>query len=325
MPIKSSTRDRRALPWATLILVSLLAAGCGVSSTTGATAPTSTPSISASPTATETPAPNPTATPEPPCDTTAQFANATRAGDLLLSDMGVNFLYGAPGVKLPDATPLKPVQIQYGPSTSGLLLSGDPLTNPKLQEDTSGSGGGYEIDICNASATQTHTIQAVTARLTGFTSYSGPLQEWPGGCAQQAFDAKTRGPSDPGCGGGPYSPCEYMHANFLTTAGVGAKVIAKQTGDGRDVPYGSCGQFGPLPVALAPGVAMSVNIGVTAPTAQGTYSFAFGFVVDGAAPAYISVTPTLLAPIAHLWGYCTTAVEAQIPTTKDDTYYICPQ
>ncbi len=212
-------------------------------------------------------------------------------------------------------------------SKSGLLVPADPLANPNMQEGL-GDFGGYEIDVCNASATRAHTIQGVTARIDGVAPYSGSLQEWKGSCDGVPYDASHTNLMA-GCGGGPYSACEYLHTTFPTTAGVGASVIATQTRSGRDDDGdGRCPQFGPLPISLAAGAAMSINIGLTVPIAPGTYTVAFGVTADAAAPAFVSATPALFATAAHEWtgvACAAPAMQSQIPAASSPTYYICPQ
>lgn len=318
-----------------LLLASLALAGCGATSTvrvSGATTPsvTVTPSITPTETATSVPTPTETATAVtsgPSCASSPTFASAMRAGDLLLTtNNGHQGLgpYAYPGRKLPDGTPLKPLQVQDGSSTAGLAVPTDPPTNPTMPETAGLQPGGYEVDVCNASASQAHIIQGVTARIDTFAPYSGALNEW-GACAG-IFDASTMQASGGGCGGGPVGACEYFHATFTATAG--ASIAMSQVGSGRDNGSdGGCPQFGPLPVSLASGSAMSINMTVTAPTAPGMYTFAFAIVADGASSPFVAELPTLFAPVAHAWtgpACAESSMRAQIPATTVATYYVCP-
>jgi hypothetical protein len=319
MRTESTSRTLRILPWILFLLASMLLAGCSASSTmrvaNGAT-PT-TAATTAMPTVGVTPPPG------GPC---GSASTSTRAGDLLITNPypgGSTY----PSTKVPDGTPIKPLQVRYGSSSSGVALPGDPLTNPNLHEIVGGFGGGYRIDVCNASATQAHTIQSVTARIDSFAAYSGALNEW-GACAG-AYDASTKHSSGGGCGGGFYTACEYLHATFPAAAGSGTSVSAAQVGVGRNVAGdgASCPQFGALPVSLPPGGDLSILIGMSAPTASGTYAVAFGVTADAAAPAFVSAPRMLFAPAAHEWtgsACATPTMQSQIPAASSPTYYICP-
>jgi hypothetical protein len=249
-----------------------------------------------------------------------------REGDLIISIPSAG---GStyPGTKLPDDTPLKPLQVQYNSSPSGVALPGTPLINPNLQVVVGGFGGGFEINICNASANQPHIIKSLTARIDTVSPYFGTLNEW-GYCAG-AYDASSRASSGGGCGGAFYTACEYMQADFSPGATTGAAVVATQVGTGRDVSGdgADCPQFGALPVSLPPGAQLSVISGMVLPKAPGTYTVAFGVSADAASPTFVSAPPILVATVAHNWGgdACqTSAMQAQIPASTDTAYYICP-
>jgi hypothetical protein len=318
----------RRLPRILVILTSLALAGCGAATTR--VAGTTSPPVGGTPIGEITPtlSPSPIATQSTPCGSTPTYASAKRAGDLLITDpLPGGSTY--PSTKLPDGTSLKPLQVQWASSTSGVALSRDLLTNPNLHEIVGGFGGGYNLSVCNASTTQTHTIQYVTARIDSFAAYSGALSEW-GFCAGGPFDAATKQSKGAGCGGAFYTACEYLHATFAPSASAGAIVMASQVGDGRDVTgdAADCPQFGALPVALPAGAELTVLIGMTAPAASGVYAVAFGVAADSAAPVFISAPPMLFAPAAHEWsgGACATpTMQAQIPSASVPTFYLCPQ
>ncbi len=83
----------------------------------------------------------------------------------------------------------------------------------------------------------------------------------------------------------------------------------------------------PLPLSLAPGKWYQVVIGVTPPTAAGTYTFSLGLAVGSAAPVYFATgAPALFAPVTQEWNgkNCeAAAMKAQIATSSQ-SYYICP-
>jgi hypothetical protein len=251
-----------------------------------------------------------------------------RAGDVLIGPLHLAGL-ALPAAKLPDVTPLKPLAIQLrgptgatiGGAPGAATLSTDPPTNPTMDEHT----GGYEIDLCNASPTQAHTLMSVSARIDGFVAYTGQLSQW-----NPCSGAYSRAGSVGGCGGA-YFAAEYLRAVFDATAGPGSVIQAGQVASGRDdgagQPYAG---VSPLPLRLAPHQSYPIDVGMTVPTAPGGYSFAFGLALDGAAPVSVSAPqPVLFAPVAHTWtaqACQQPAMQAQIPATTDPpAYYICPQ
>jgi len=230
-------------------------------------------------------------------------------------------------MKLPDGRPLKPMQVQFESSIAGVAVSADPATNPYMQEYADGfpAGGGYKLQLCNASATQAHTIRSVVARIAGFTAYSGALNQWDELCAGGPYDSSTMHLGGE-CYSGPGLACEYLHFAFPTSAGVGAQVAAAQVAVGSD----GCrlSQAGPLPTSLPPGAELSIILGLTTPAVAGTYAYTLGIAADSATPKFISLPPLLFAPVAHEWtgrACQTPAMQAQIPAASSPTYYICPK
>jgi len=245
---------------------------------------------------------------------------AVRVGDVLIGPVHFAGL-ATPAAKLPDGVPQKPLQIQFGGVTTGMALAADPPTNPTMDEHV----GGYEIDVCDASASQAHTLTGVSARIDAFTAYPGQLNQW-----NSCSGAYSRSGSSYGCGGA-YFAAEYLHVAFESSAGPGSAESARQVGSGRDdgagQPYADAG---PLPLALPPHKAFPINVGMTVPTDPGAYSFSFGVALDGHAPIFVPAPkPVLFAPVAHEWTgqACARAdMQAQIPAATDPpTYYICPQ
>lgn len=296
-------------------MLCLLLAACGTSGTPSAGATTSTV------TATTLPSPTATATPQiatpPTSGPCAAFASHppgagqfVQIGDLIVTPPGFGIDY--PAKMLPDGTPLKPLQLASQEPAQDFTTS--PPTNPSMHD----GGGGYAISLCNASQSQSHTINSVAVSIASLTPYTGQLSSW------QYCDgnySRAHGAFYGGCGGG-FAFDEALHATFAANATTGASTTATQVATGPGVQ--------PLPVTLTPGKTLDIVIGLTVPTAPGQYAFAFSLSQDGAAPALVgSAQPALFAPIAHKWTgqACTTPdMLAQIPTATDPvTYWICPQ
>ncbi|MDE3229340.1 MAG: hypothetical protein KGO05_05630, partial [Chloroflexota bacterium] len=117
---------------------------------------------------------------------------------------------------------------------------------------------------------------------------------------------------------------------FAAGATVGTTVTATQTGSNISDISGEV-NFGPLPVMLKPGQAMSIEVGMTQPSAPGYYTYSFALTVDGSSTgAVASSLMSLLAPIARAWSgsACKTsamqALFAKEPTPTATTRYICP-
>jgi len=303
-----------------LLLVALLAAACGQStSRPGALAQhTSTPTL----VPTSVPTQLPTATPAQAASGCAVGggANLLRAGDLVISPIQLtNVSY--PSQHIPDGTPLKPYA--FTTNNLGALFPDIPPTNPSLAE-SAGSAGGYAFVICNDSPTQSHTIRAISVKIAALTPYTGQLNTYQ---ACDGFYARPGPATFGGCGGG-FITDEYLHATFAPSAGAGAAVTAIQTKTGSSFGHGS---EPPLPDTLSPGHTVGFVVGLTAPTTPGTYTFSFGVTIDSGAPVYFGNAPaTLLAPVVHKWTgpACEKpAMLAQIPTavTNPPTRYICPE
>jgi hypothetical protein len=305
-------RAQRWFGLAALALAIVALAGCGGSSTVA----TGTPGASL------TPLPTYDATQAATTCGASWTVPGTvlKAGDLLIGPIHLAGL-AAPASKLPDDTPQKPLEIQFGSSTTGTAIPANPPVNPTMDEHV----GGYEIDVCNISSSQSHTLSAVSVRIDNFSAYNGTLNEW-----NSCNGAYSRAGSVSGCGGA-YFAAEYLHASFDSAAGAGTIEVAQQVSSGRDDGAGS--QFadaGPLPLKLDTGKSVPLNVGMTVPTAPGTYSFSLGLAVDGGAPVFVpAAQPVLFAPAAHQWGAAaceTSDMQAQIPPATDPpNYYICPE
>src|SRR5262249_29082699 len=246
----------------------------------------------------------------------SQWLPLVRIGDLVVSQAGFGLTYASEQV--PDGTPLQPLRV---PSSNSLNPSA-PLVNPGMKE----LPGGFVLSACNVSASRAHTVQSFAVRIAGFSPYGGHLNAW-NFCADGSYDAHTGKASVGGCGGG-LAVNEALHATFAADASVGTTVKATQTGTFFTGPH-TGGTFPPLPLALAPGKSVSVNIGLTVPTAPGAHTFAFGGAIDGAAPVFFSTSaPSLVAPVTREWdgASCTTpSMKQQIPPAATSTRYICPK
>ncbi len=318
---------RRLASVVALILVNAVVMGCGVqpstpSRTSAAEAPTATATGTSSPVLQPTVAPALLAR----CDA-QQTAPATvnQAGDVLIFKPTAPLNY--PAVRLPDQTPLKPLQVLAQNSNNAFKSAQYAGTTPVNPGGLTGSTRRFSFvaTICNGSASQSYVVKSVSVRIASHTPYAGQLVTWPG-CdgafsRQHPNDAHTGG-----CGGGVATE-EQVLATFASGAQAGTTVVATQTGFNDTMPNES---ITPLPFALAAGKELGFSVVVAVPDMAGTYAFSIGFQIDGASAAFGPPTDTFLAgPVAHTFtgAACNTpAMLAQIPpATTPETYYICPQ
>lgn len=301
--------------WFAGILVALLFASCGSSAVA---------TVSATSTATATPSPSPTAVPTVSPSVIAncfgagtKAADVTLIGDILILRGGLGGL-DYPSVSLPDGTALtKPYKLNsYDTDFYGKNFPNSPTTNPLVENE---HGGSYSVSVCNISGTQTHTIQAVTAKLASFTAYTGQLSSWNFCDGTLTSHHSLYGG---GCGGAK-AGCECFHATLPANTPVGTVLTVKQTGNDLNTPGDNAGT---LPLALHPGSEMSFDVGVDQPSPAGTYAFQLGINVDGMAIFGQATPSALFAPVAHTWNgqNCQKpAMLAQIAATTPETYYIC--
>ena len=294
------------------LLVAILVVGCGASTTAqpGAATPKNTP------TATATVPPTPVAThgvvtSGHPCgDDPGGQVSYVRIGDLKVSE--AHFMLAYPARQLPatldTSRPYKLPANAYDPPS--------PPVNPHVK-----GGSGYGFVVCNTSAKTSHVIAGVTVGISVFTPHTGKLNVW------QFCDpvyARPDGLGGGGCGGA-YQYDEALQASFAANATTGAQVTATHvTGD-----YPDASDLPPLPIALGPGQMIVLSLGITPPTAPGTYTFAFGLNYDTVTAAPISsMEPTLFDSAAIKWSgeTCTKpALLSQIPTTvtTPPINYVC--
>lgn len=300
-----------------LLLLALLA-GCGQTSSDslGGNAP-ATPTATAAATATLVPTVAPTQaalTSGHPCSTdTSGQVGYVQIGDLKVSQ--AHFILAYPSRQLPaNLDPAKPYQLPANAYDS---------PNPPVNPHTDG-GNGYGLTICNTSKGVSHLIIGVTVTIAAFTPHTGALNVW------QFCDsvyARPDGVQGGGCGGA-YVTDEKLQAQFDGSAGVGAKAHVVQLGTGNASGDGGL-DTPPLPIRLGPGQMLVIVLGVTPPTAPGTYSFTFGLAYDIVPSAPVStMQPTLFASATVKWNgqNCTkSALLTQIPSavTNPPTDYVC--
>lgn len=239
----------------------------------------------------------------------------SQVGGVIVSPVGLGL--DNPSLQAPDGTPSKPIQLPAINVTS--VFPNSPEVNPQMHEGVS----GVAFVVCDGSATASHILQSVRVSIASFTPYTGQLNAW------QPCDGvytKRFGYSPAGCPGDAFYD-ELLHATFNPGDSAGVSVTAAQTGTTST--HGNPA-VSPLPVTLTPGASVSVDVGITVPTAPGTYTFAFSLVVDDAAPVAFSTTdPLLFAPVARWWsgkGCTQPAMLAQIPASAgQDDQFICPE
>lgn len=274
--------------------------------------PTATTIPTATPGATPTdPGTAPTVPPQTTACSTALFSSQPNGygqqGDIIVG--ALDFQAPAyPGYQLPANLPFAPYKVDasFG-GKGGAAPDGLPLSNPST---------GFGLFLCNASATQTHTITSVMLKVAAFTSYSGTLNEVRA-CSQ--VYSRQGGTSGGGCGGAAAYDMQLTGA-FPASAPVGTEITMQN----------SVSSNASLPATLQPNQTFYIVLGPTLPQLSGTYSYQAGLGIDGAPAAYISggTTPALYAPVTHTWdgsNCLSAAMQAQIPpATNPPTAYICP-
>lgn len=305
--------------------VVVMLAGCSVSSPTS-TAQT-TPSAHAA-----------TAIPASACGDASATASV---GGITVAPQAPLDALAYPTAKLPDGIASRPLIVAVGDlpplGTAQPKYTPDPThpTNPLVMQDT---GGGYVLSLQNSSPSA-HTVRGVEVCLDSLTPTSGQLNEW------QPCDAPYRRSGSPGPGGcGGHTQQEvFLHAPFTATPTVGTRVTATET-RADDSFYTT--RYQPFPITLQPGAHLTLEIGIgpttTCPVSPatgfpassclfktpGTYTFAFGLLVDaGASVVAAHSLPTVLAPATEWTGdACTTPTMQTLipPATTPATNYVCP-
>lgn len=248
-------------------------------------------------------------------------APLSHAGGLVVTQYSGLGNLAYPEAQIPSSQTAHPIPVPTISDPPYFTDSTTAVVNPSLSEGS----GGYVLRVCNASS-QAHTVSAVQVSIAQISPVTGVTQAW-AMCSGDYIPGNSD-VSDAGCGGGDIQN-EYMHAGFAPDAQVGTSVTATQTGSNTDLP-GS--PDGPLPVTLQPGQILTVEVGVTQPSAAGYYTYAFGLTVDGAATGVVAYSlRTLLDPHVIQWSgkNCLASVYqsqiAQMPTpTTGRLFLVCP-
>lgn len=229
-------------------------------------------------------------------------------GDIIIGALDFQSPY-YPGFQLPSNLPLAPYKVD-GSAIGGKggpgSWNGLPMSNP---------ANGFAVMLCNASATQTHTLTSVTMKVASFTSYSGALNE----VRTCAMVYSRQGMAGGGCGGASAYDMQ-LTGTFPANAPAGTEITMQSGATDGEV----------LPVTLKPNQTLLIVLAPTLPQLSGTYSYQAGVSIDGGGVVYPAggTPPALWAPVTHSWNgdNCNSAaMQSQIPpATNPPTYYICP-
>lgn len=210
-----------------------------------------------------------------------------------------------PDELMPNGTPNAPYQI---PASAVTSYRPNPPVNPSLET-------GYVLQVCNQTSVR-HTVTSLSVTIASFIPSSGPVTVWHI-CQDGPYDTATKYTTG-GCGGA-VGQVDMLAATLPSdSTGASAPAIVNPRFGGA-----------PLPIALGPNKSIELLIAVNGLTSQGTYALRFGASVDGAAP--VTMIPSdgafLIAPAPRVWtgtACQSPAMQAQIPASTQDTYYVCP-
>ncbi len=217
-----------------------------------------------------------------------------------------------PEALMPNTLPSAPYQVPLTASEAQQVgaFHPNPPVNPSLAT-------GYYLQVCNQTSAA-HTITSLGVSITSFTPSSGPVTVWRL-CQDGPYDAATRH-TTPVCGGG-FGQVDWLAA---TLPGDSAGASALATTNTQAHANGAN-----PPVVIPPNESIGFLIAVDGLTSQGTYTLGFGISVDGAAQT--TLTPSdgafFIAPSAIVWTgtACESSVmQAHIPASSQDSYYVCP-
>jgi len=200
---------------------------------------------------------------------------------------------------MPNNEPRAPYRIAANAVTS---YQPSPPVNPTLAT-------GYILRVCNQTGTS-ETLTALSVTIASFTPTSGAVTVWHT-CQDGPYDAATKQAGE-GCGGG------TGDVDFVS-----ATLPSDRTGARAPVTGVS------LPLTLGPNKSIGFDIVVNGLTSQGTYALTLDISVANASPAHLAPSDGafLIAPSASVWtgtACQTPAMQAQIPASSQDTYYVCP-
>lgn len=220
-------------------------------------------------------------------------------------------MHNYPEEQMPNNEPDAPYQVPltYSEATQGGAWNPQPQVNPGLL---------FEIQVCNQTSTA-HTLTSLGATIDTFVPSSGQITVWHI-CGEGPYDPKTRFTTT-GCGGGLGGPGVEMLDVAFTHDIAGATASATPNPD-----FGGPG----LPYAIPPHQSLLLYVQAQGLNNQGTYTVSLRFGVDGATPHML--TPSdgafIIAPSAIVWTGTTcmnsAAMLAKIPTSGQDTYWVCP-
>ena len=297
------------------LTLGMIVSGCGVTSSTithRATTSTATPAP------TDTPFPAATTDPTtlespgcPPVGLGPVPPGYTTAAGLKVSVPQRWTSLDYPSELMPNNLPNAPYQVSLtAVEAQEGIFHPNPPVNPALAT-------GYAIEVCNQTS-KAHTVSSLGVIIASFTPSSGLVTVWHI-CGDGAYDAATK-QTTAGCGGG-IGGMDLLAATLPSdSAGASARAAANPKFQGG----------GPnLPITLGPNVSITLLTAVNGLTSQGTYTLSFALSIDGAAPA--KLTPSdgsfLIVPNPTVWtgtACQTPAMQAHIPSTTKDTYYVCP-
>lgn len=226
-------------------------------------------------------------------------------GDIALLMMQHTFFY-TQDMQLPDGLPLAPYKLPT--MSNGQVQLAQLNVNPDLLVFTA----------CNRSASQSHTLQGISVRITALTPYAAQLNQWnhcdrPYSRSGGVMDCGDSGWQGPG-------------VTYQVKFGPGTGVGTTQTAEPLPAPQGAS----VFPLPLPPGKSVTFGIQLASYPQPATYRFALGVTLDGKASFYAPETVGyLFAPVAHIWtgDACNTAdMQAKIPpATNPPSYYLCPK
>lgn len=312
-------RPIRGICWAVLTACVLVLAACSGATSASIPSPTATQPQSA--TATATSLPTTTIASGACVGSFPSHVALTPASGLVVTKYSALGNLAYPEAQIPSSQPAAPMLEPKLTGPDYWTANTTAVVDPGLRE----GGGGYVVAICNPSD-KAHTISAVQVSLAKMTPFTDQLGVWEP--CEGSYSPVTKSVSG-GCGGADFEN-EYLHAPFAADASVGTSVTATQTGSNQSDISNSV-NFGPLPVTLKPGQAMTIEVGVTRPSAPGYYTYSFALTVDGASTGTVAYSlMSLLSPQARIWNGAaceTSAMQALIakePAPTTYTRYICP-
>ncbi len=217
-----------------------------------------------------------------------------------------------PSELLPNTARNAPYQVPLTATVAqqSILFHPDPPVNPSLAT-------GYVLQVCNQTSAA-HTLSSLGVRITSFTPSSGTVAVWHL-CQDGPYDAATK-QTTTGCGGAA-GEVDWLAAtlpNDSTGASAATTPNAQVHSGGPNPPF-----------SIDPNKSIVLLVAVNGLTSQGTYALGFDIGIDGAAPTTLAPSDGsfLIAPSAKVWtgtACQTPAMQALIPPSSQDTYYVCP-